>query len=129
MYHASCTMYHAECIIYHASCSRCSSLGSRAFSLHSVAGVHSEATLSQLVPRRQRTRKLEFMKYVGSLGVATWKEGTKLWRAMEDVRQDCKTWEVAQQERSRGHAGEPGSASSGVAVRGRVLHGQRGIVA
>ena len=33
------------------------------------------------------------------------------------MAQDCKAREAAQQERSRAHAGEPGSASSGVAVR------------
>ena len=38
-------------------------------------------------------------------------------RAVPEVRQDCKAREAAQQERSRAHAGEPGSASSGVAVR------------
>jgi len=32
------------------------------------------------------------------------------------MAQDCKAREAAQQERSRAHAGEPGSASSGVAV-------------
>ena len=37
-------------------------------------------------------------------------------RAVPDMRQDCKAREAAQQERSRAHAGEPGSASSGVAV-------------
>ena len=37
-------------------------------------------------------------------------------RAVPEVRQDCKAREAAQQERSRAHAGEPGSASSGVAV-------------
>ena len=37
-------------------------------------------------------------------------------RAVLEVRQDCKAREAAQQERSRAHAGEPGSASSGVAV-------------
>ena len=36
--------------------------------------------------------------------------------AIPEVRQDCKAREAAQQERSRAHAGEPGSASSGVAV-------------
>ena len=39
------------------------------------------------------------------------------WCAVPGVRQDCKAREAAQQERSRAHAGEPGSASSGVAVR------------
>ena len=57
------------------------------------------------------------MNYAQSLGVATRKEGTKKWRAVEEVRQECKAREAAQQERSRAHAGEPGSASSGVAVR------------
>ena len=38
------------------------------------------------------------------------------WCAVPGVRQDCKAREAAQQERSRAHAGEPGSASSGVAV-------------
>ena len=38
-------------------------------------------------------------------------------RAVPEMRQDCKAREAAQQERSRAHAGEPGSASSGVAVR------------
>ena len=45
------------------------------------------------------------------------RQGTKKWRAVPEVRQDCKAREAAQQERSRAHAGEPGSASSGVAVR------------
>ena len=36
--------------------------------------------------------------------------------AVPGVRQDCKAREAAQQERSRAHAGEPGSASSGVAL-------------
>ena len=62
-------------------------------------------------------RKDELMKYAQRLGVATRKEGTKNWRAVQEVRQDCKAREAAQQERSRAHAGEPGSASSGVAVR------------
>ena len=57
------------------------------------------------------------MKYAQSLGVATRKEGTKNWRAVQEARQDCKAREAAQQERSRAHAGEPSSASSGVAVR------------
>ena len=57
------------------------------------------------------------MNYAQSLGVATRKEGTNNWRAVQEVRQDCKAREAAQQERSRAHAGEPGSASSGVAVR------------
>ena len=48
-------------------------------------------------------RKEELMKYARSVGVP-------------GVRQDCKAREAAQQERSRAHAGEPGSASSGVAV-------------
>ena len=61
-------------------------------------------------------RKDELMKYARSLGVDTRKEGTKNWRAVEAVLQDCKVREAAQQERSRAHAGEPGSASSGVAV-------------
>ena len=64
-----------------------------------------------------KMRKDELMKYARSLGVATRKEGTKTWRAIQEVRQDCKAREAAQQERSRAHAGEPGSASSGVAVR------------
>ena len=38
-------------------------------------------------------------------------------RAVPEVRQDCKAREAVQQERSRAHAGEPGSASSGAAVR------------
>ena len=38
------------------------------------------------------------------------------WCAVPGVRQDCKAREAAQQERSRAHAGEPGSASSGVAL-------------
>ena len=57
------------------------------------------------------------MKYAPSLGVPTRKEGTIKWRAVLEVRQDSKAREAAQQERSRAHAGEPGSASSGVAVR------------
>ena len=61
-------------------------------------------------------RKEELMKYARSLGVATRKEGTNKLRAAQEVRQDCKAREAAQQERSRAHAGEPGSASSGVAV-------------
>ena len=56
------------------------------------------------------------MKYAASLGVATRKQGTKLWRAVSDVREDCKLREAAQQQRSRAHAGEPGSASSSLAV-------------
>ena len=58
-------------------------------------------------------RKHQLMQYAQSLGVATRKIGTTIYRAVHDVRQDCK----AQQERSRAHAGEPGSASSGAAVR------------
>ena len=45
------------------------------------------------------------------------KRERQTWRAVQEVRQDCKAREAAQQERSRAHAGEPGSASSGVAVR------------
>ena len=74
-------------------------------------------------------RKDELMKYARSLGVATRKEGTKNWRAVEEVRQDCKAREAAQQERSRAHAGEPGSASSGVAgARAQSTDGLRGFV-
>ena len=61
-------------------------------------------------------RKEELMKYAASLGVATRKQGTKLWRAVSDVRQDCKLREAAEQQRSRALAGEPGSASSSLAV-------------
>ena len=63
-----------------------------------------------------KMRKDELMKYARSLGVATRKEGTNSWRAVEEVREDCKAWEASQQERSRADAGEPGSASSSVAV-------------
>ena len=61
-------------------------------------------------------RKDELMKYAAKLGVATRKQGTKLWRAVSDVRQDCKLREAAEQQRSRALAGEPGSASSSLAV-------------
>ena len=64
-----------------------------------------------------KMRKDELMKYARSLGVDTRKRGRRKWRAVEEVRKDCKAREAAQQERSRAHAGEPGSASSGVAVR------------
>ena len=57
------------------------------------------------------------MNHARSLGALTRKEDTKTWRALAKVRQDCKAREAAQQERSRAHAGEPSSASSGVAVR------------
>lgn len=57
------------------------------------------------------------MKHARGLGVAIRKEGTKNWRAVQEVRQDCRARGAAQQERSRAVAGEPGSASSGVAVR------------
>ena len=51
-----------------------------------------------------------------SLGIPTGREKRIGRHAVPEVRQDCKAREAAQQERSRAHAGEPGSASSGVAV-------------
>ena len=41
-------------------------------------------------------RKPELMKYAASLGVATRREGAKLWRVVDNVRADCKVREAAQ---------------------------------
>ena len=55
--------------------------------------------------------KPELMKYAASIGVATRKPGTKLYRRVDDVRADCKAREAAQQESPVGHAMGPGLAS------------------
>ena len=70
-------------------------------------------------------RKPELMKYAASLGVATRKEGTKLWRKVKDVRDDCKVREADQQQRSLADARAPGSASPSQAAPSAPSRGER----
>ena len=89
----------------------------------SVPHPHRHASMVYRRPQRCRhggqcdkLRKNELMKYAATLGIPTRKQGTKLWRAVKDVRLDCKLRQAFQQQRCRAHAPEPGSASSRVVL-------------
>ncbi|CAK0826194.1 unnamed protein product, partial [Prorocentrum cordatum] len=61
--------------------------------------------------------KKELMKYAASLGVPARKPAAPTqWRAVEDVREDCKLREAAQRQSSPARAGEPGADSSDLAT-------------
>ena len=68
------------------------------FSVTHLTSVHA-----RMESTAYKMRKDELMKHAQGLGVATRKEGTTNWRAVQDVRQDCR----AQQEGSQARVKEP----------------------
>ena len=77
--------------------------------------------------RVDEMKKAELMKYAASLGVPTRKPAAPTqWRAVKDVREDCKLREAAQRQPSPARAGEPGAASSDLAAPS-VSHGSASV--